>query len=120
MGVTTELISHGATVDARARLGETALHIAASKDFLEAAKWLINSGAEVDAKKNDGGTPLHLAAALDSLRVARELINKGANKNIKNNEGKKPIDLVGFHARFKLKASDLAKSSELETLLHVN
>ena len=35
---------------------ETALHIAARKDLLEAAKWLINKGADLGAKDKYGIT----------------------------------------------------------------
>ena len=35
----------------------TALHIAARKDLLEAAKWLINKGADLEAKDKYGITP---------------------------------------------------------------
>ena len=35
----------------------TALHIAARKDLLEAAKWLINKGADLGAKDKYGITP---------------------------------------------------------------
>ena len=37
---------------------ETALHIAARKDLLEAAKWLINGGADLGAKGKYGITYL--------------------------------------------------------------
>ena len=36
---------------------ETALHIAARRDLLEAAKWLINKGADLEAKDKYGITP---------------------------------------------------------------
>ena len=35
---------------------ETALHIAARKDLLEAAKWMINEGADLGAKDKYGIT----------------------------------------------------------------
>ena len=35
---------------------ETALHIAARRDLLEAAKWLINKGADLGAKDKYGIT----------------------------------------------------------------
>ena len=34
-----------------------ALHIAAEKNLLEAAKWLINEGADLEAKDIAGATP---------------------------------------------------------------
>ena len=72
---------------------ETALHIAARKNLLEAAKWLINEGADLEAKNEWGWTPLHRAAKEDSIDVAQLLIDRGADKKAKDNDGDKPIDL---------------------------
>ena len=69
------------------RFGETALHIAAEKDLLEAAKWLINKGADLEAKDGFGYTPLHWAAEEDSVDVARLLISRGAKVNAKDSDG---------------------------------
>ena len=63
----------------------TALHIAAEKDLLEAAKWLINEGADLEAKDVNGLTPLHRAAWKDSVDVAHLLIDRGAKVNAKEN-----------------------------------
>ena len=86
-----ELGVTGRDVNHRFAGRRTALHNAAEKDLLEAAKWLINKGADLEAKDQGEWTPLHLAARLNSLQVARLLIEKGADKNAKNNVGKKPI-----------------------------
>ena len=83
--------------------GPNALHIAAKKNLLEAAKWLINDGTDLEAKTSDGMTPLHTAVTYNSVPVARELIRRGANLDATDNSGRRPIDL--------------AKSSEIKALL---
>ena len=80
-----------------------ALHKAAEKNLLFAAKWLINNGANLEARASGGLTPLHVAASDSSMLVARELVNRGANKEALDNTGRRPIDL--------------AKSSEIKALL---
>ena len=73
----------GRDVNKRFYRGETALHIAAQKDLLEAAKWLINEGADLDAMDGWGQTPLHVAVWEDSVDVARLLIDSGAKVDAK-------------------------------------
>merc|ERR1712038_1979521 len=68
----------GRDVNQRDEYNRTALHIAAEKDLLEAAKWLINKGADLEAQDMDGETPLHYTAKGDSVDVTRLLINRGA------------------------------------------
>ena len=99
-----QLEQTGRDVNYRSGYGKSALHIAAEKDLLEAAKWLINKGADLEAKDISGLTPLHMAATLNSLQVARLLIAKGADKNIKNNAGKKPIHYAKRRGHFEMVA----------------
>ena len=63
------------------------LHFAASKNDMEAARWLIANGAEVNAKNEAGSTPLHWAASGNATEVAELLIAKGAEVNAKDNDG---------------------------------
>ena len=81
---------------------KTALHIAAKKNLLEAAKWLINEGADLEAKDNTGWTPLHLAAVFDSVDVARLLISRGAKVNAKSGRGWTPLHQAAFFNKLKV------------------
>ena len=83
--------------------GPGALHKAAEKNLLFAAKWLINNGANLEARASGGLTPLHTAVSYRSMSVVRELVNRGANLTVKDNSGRRPIDL--------------AKSPEMKALL---
>jgi len=80
--------------DIKHRHGEykiTALHIAAEKNLLKAAKWLINEGANLEAKDRTGETPLHYAAWQDSVLVAKELITRGAEVDAKDKWKRTPL-----------------------------
>ena len=86
----------GRDVNQRFEFDKTALHIAAEKNLLEAAKWLINEGADLEAKSKNGKTPLHLAANQDSVDVARLLISRGAKVNAKEEDGWTPLHYHTF------------------------
>jgi len=81
----------GRDINQRNKYRQTALHIAAGKGLLEAAKWLINEGADLEARDNYNNTPLHYAAHKDSVDVARLLINRGAKVNAKEEDGWTPL-----------------------------
>jgi len=69
----------------------TLLHVAAEKDFLEAAKFLIIEGADVEAKDKFHHTPLHLSAWKKALKVSTLLVENGANKEAKDRGGLTPL-----------------------------
>ena len=118
------------------RYDETALHIAAEKNLLEAAKWLINQGADLEAKDIAGWTPLHYTAIYGSVDVARLLISRGAKVNAKNVYGWTALHWAAGYNHLKVaqllidnvadknikdnegrKPIDLASSSEMKALL---
>ena len=91
--------------DINQRFGDfkkTALHIAAEKDLLEAAKWLINEGADLEAKTIGGSPPLHQAAIEDSVDVARLLISRGAKVNAIDLWGLTPLHEAANRNRLKV------------------
>jgi ankyrin repeat protein len=90
-------LRHGADVNERNRVQETALHriASAATQDLDAAKTLLKLGADVNASDAEGNTPLHLCfqryhlcdAAFLSL-----LIRHGADPLAKNRWGNTPVD----------------------------
>lgn len=68
--------------------GQTALHIAATKDLADIAAVLLARGASVDVPDRDGNTPLHLAVKAGSVKILPVLAQYGASLFSVNKEGK--------------------------------
>ena len=88
------LIAEGANVNAKDKLGDTSLQVAAYQGHKEIAELLIAKGADVNAKDGDGVTPLDLAIRFNRTETAELLIAKGADVNAKGNNGETPLDLA--------------------------
>ena len=74
--------------------GQTPLHLAAQKGYVDIARALIDKGADVNAKNNYGGTPLRLAAWMGKADIAKVLIDKGADVNVKSKDGETPLHMA--------------------------
>ncbi|KAL5017799.1 hypothetical protein ScPMuIL_003521 [Solemya velum] len=79
--------------DAISRKLKPALHIAAKKDDLVAAKLLLEQSS-VDQQTEDGSTALHMACAYGKDKMAKYLIHHGANVNIKAKNGLTPLHIA--------------------------
>lgn len=66
--------------------GNTALHIAVSRNSLECTRLLLESGADPNAQNNQGNTALHLAVSTNSLKCTHLLLHSGADPNVQNNQ----------------------------------
>jgi len=64
------LIMPGADVNAKNQYGQTALHIAASRGYMEMAKILIANGANLDIRDEDNQTPADLAQKNGNKQIA--------------------------------------------------
>jgi len=62
----------------------TALHLAASFNFIEIAKMLLDAGANIQAKDYEGDSPLHLAAIGGHIEMIELLVRNGASIEAKN------------------------------------
>lgn len=78
------LLSKGAEVDARDRLGRSALWAAVWGDQPEAFRLLLSKGADVDVSAKTGDPLLFMAVEGGRLEMARELIARGATVDRKS------------------------------------
>lgn len=86
------LISKGANVQARSKLGRTPLSIAAMYDGAsENVRLMIEKGADVKARDESGATPLANAATVNNVEAARILLAKGAEVNATDEAGFTPL-----------------------------
>ncbi|EAY08145.1 ankyrin repeat protein, putative [Trichomonas vaginalis G3] len=80
-------ISHGANINKKMSLQETAIHHAAEYNSKEAIELLISHGANINEKDEYGATALHYAAKYNSKETVELLISHGADINEKDEYG---------------------------------
>lgn len=97
-------------VSARDWYGNTALHIAASRNQVWAVQSLLAAGADADAANNCGDTPLHVAARNGHQDIVRALMAKKANQGIQNCYGKSALAV----AQAELEKDDSASKLRLQ------
>lgn len=82
-------------------MGQTALHLAVQKNYLDIASALLENGANIDAYGRDEAyhrmTPLHYAALTGNLVAARLLLNWGADISVENGDGLNASSLALKH-----------------------
>ncbi|MHC4206587.1 MAG: ankyrin repeat domain-containing protein, partial [Planctomycetota bacterium] len=106
------LISEGADVNARSRVGMTSLHWAAKFGQKAVAELLLAKGASVDARDVSGYTPLHYALGRGQQEVMDLLISKGAYIDATSKDG----NTLLFEA-MSANGTDPAQSRRVATLL---
>lgn len=105
--VTQELIRVGASVDATARDGQTALMGACKYGYRAAAELLLEAGADPNRKDNAGDTPLMHAVRGGFVDCIPLLATHGVDTAATNNQGKTARDLVtGQNAVYLFEALD--------------
>src|SRR5262245_5486008 len=88
------LLQQKADVNAAQVDGATALHWAAYRDDVEAARLLINAGAKVDAANREGITPLYMASLYGNVELINALVNAGADAKSKGPHGETMLMLA--------------------------
>src|SRR6185295_10971506 len=76
-----ELLQDGASVRARRREGDTALHHAVKASEPDVARLLLEHGADIELRDLSGATPLFLAIEANRPKAVALLIERGANVN---------------------------------------
>jgi uncharacterized protein len=92
----TELLDHGASVDARDRFGARPLSHAARFGHLPMVDLLLARGAPLDARNLAGATALFAAVERDQTAVAQRLIEHGADVNFTGRSGVSPISAAAY------------------------
>jgi len=85
------LVDHGAGVNLKNFVGESALSLACQRGFTGKAEYLLENGADPNAHNLDGATPLHAAAALGDAALVALLVRRGAHVNAVDDEGDSPL-----------------------------
>jgi ankyrin repeat protein len=95
--LTLELLKDGASVRARRREGETALHHAVKATEPEVARILLEHGADLELRDLSGATPLFLAIEANRPKTVALLIARGANVNAPGRSAVAPIAAAAFN-----------------------
>lgn len=86
------LVSQGASLEAKDRNGRTSLYWASCNGYLGVVQCLIDKGANLETRDNNGNTPLHCAAWSGQLDIVKSLVDsRRAGVNIKNDDGWTPL-----------------------------
>jgi uncharacterized protein len=96
LDLVTELLDHGASVDARDRFGARPLSHAARFGHLPLVDLLLARGAPIDARNLAGATALFFAVEADRTEVARRLIERGADVNLAGRGGVTPVSAAAY------------------------
>jgi uncharacterized protein len=96
IGLATELLDYGASVDARDRFGARPLSHAARFGNLEMVDLLLAHGAPIDARNLAGATALYFAAEGGHVSVAQRLMERGANVKLTGRGGISPVAAAAY------------------------
>ena len=81
-------------IDAKNKMGLTALAAAAFKGHVEIATSLIKAKADPNAKNDSGQTALMFAALTGKVKMVEYLVSVGADANAKDKGGNTPLSLA--------------------------
>jgi ankyrin repeat protein len=96
LDLATELLNHGASVDARDRLGARPLTHAARFGHLAMVDLLLARGAPIDARNLAGATALYFATESGYLPITRRLIERGADVKLTGRSGISPVAAAAY------------------------
>lgn len=108
----TELLDHGASVDARDRFGARPLSHAARFGHLPVVDLLLARGAPIDARNLSGATALFFAIDGDRTAVAQRLIERGADVNLAGRGGVTPLAVAAYRGNDTIAEALLARGAD--------
>ncbi len=92
----TELLKHGAQVNARTSSGETPLEAAAFRGYLPLVETLLKHGANPNARNGRGETPLIVAVEEGHFDTVKRLLASGADPNAQTSNGYSALVLAKY------------------------
>jgi len=112
LDLVTELLDHGASVDARDRFGARPLSHAARFGHLPMVDLLLARGAPIDARNLAGATALFFAVEADRAEVAHRLIERGADVNLAGRGGVTPVSAAAYRGNDGVVEALLARGAD--------
>ena len=108
----TELLDHGASLDARDRLGARPLSHAAKSGHLRMVELLLARGAPIDARDLAGATALYFAAEGSHIQISQRLIERGADVRLTGRSGISPVAAAAYAGNDTIVAALLAAGAD--------
>lgn len=108
----SELLDHGASLDARDRFGARPLSHAARFGHLPMVDLLLARGAPIDARNLAGATALYFAIDADRTAVAQRLIERDANVNLAGRGGITPLAVAAYRGNDGIAEALLARGAD--------
>ena len=96
IGMATELLDHGASLDARDRFGARPLSHAARFGHLQMADLLLARDAPINARNLAGATALFFAAEGGHTLIVQRLIERGADVKLAGRSGVSPVAAAAY------------------------
>ena len=88
------MVNLGANVNYANENGETAMHVAASRGYLDIVQYLQHQRASLNPRTTGNWIPLHHAVRFGHTNVASYLIAKGAPVDMKTKTGQSIFDMA--------------------------
>ena len=92
--IASDLLDHGADVNAQNWNNVTPLHLAACYGRFDMLELLVDRGAALDAQDDDGRTALHYAAMHNHGDMCMYLVSMGCDHTLRDKEGRKGAEVA--------------------------
>src|ERR1700716_497626 len=112
INLATELLDHGASVDARDRFGARPLSHAASFGHLQMVDLLLARDAPINARNLAGATALFFAAERGHTAIVQRLIERGADVNFVGRRGVSPVSAAAYVGNDSIVEALLARGAD--------
>src|SRR5882672_4938635 len=112
LDLVTELLDHGASVDARDRFGARPLSHAARFGHLAMVDLLLARDAPINARNLAGATALFFAAERGHTAIVQRLIERGADVNFVGRSGVSPVSAAAYVGNDSIVEALLARGAD--------